>query len=317
MNKNAKKIILATWLLSTSVTLTFCQNITKQSMKANTLQPKDLDSLVASYTTMPAYYVDYSNSGCMFEIRINDGYTEKLFDPGNSGGTLLPINTEILKSGKQTFWVRLYPNPGEKVMTAKNPFTLEIGYKDFKVESGTEGRPWHSVYKMPPVVVPDSGLPYYEFSGEFEATVPYQIKGWSDCIDLREIPDIEQRVVAKFNELRELRMSKQVDKYNAIVNEKNMELAVCFYKSTSEYDSDIQDDNKNLLNKEAELYQPIEDYNLVFYCDGRLVTLESKKLGGFPSSLLWLKEIEGGTRYTVYDMRLGIRQGTNELIPIR
>lgn len=313
MIKIARKFILTIWLLSTTVTLIHCQTQNPQTM-----QPAiNLDSLLSTYTSMPNYYASYSNSGCRFDLRINDGYTEKIFRPGNSGGTLLPINGKILKSGKQTFSVRLYPNPGEEVITAKNPFTLEIGYKDFKVESGTEGRPWHSVYKMPPVVVPDSGLPYYEFSGEFEAIVPYEVRGWSDCIDLREIPDIEQRVVAKFKEIRRLMIENDFEQYSKLCASKDLDLGICFYNTNQDYMQELKNHYKSISEGKPEEYQSIEDYNLVFYADGRLVTLESNKRKGYCSALLWLRKLDGANRSMVFDMRLGIRQGTNELVPIR
>lgn len=69
-------------------------------------------------------------------------------------------------------------------------------------------------------------------------------------------------------------------------------------------------------------YQPIEDYNLVFYADGRLVTLEKydKEFEYYHNSaLLWYSEKnEDGTAVAhYYLLQFGIRKGTNELVLIQ
>lgn len=273
------------------------------------------DSLLATYTTRPAYYVRFGNNGCLFDLRINDVYTEKMTYPGRIGGTIKPINTEILKSGKNKVSLRIYPFSGEQMITERKPFHLQVIYKDFALPLGE--RPWHTVLEMPAIIVPEEGLPYYEYEAEFEAEVPYQITGWSDCIDLRQVPDIEQKVVEEFKRIRGLMVDRKFDELEALLEFKNYDVGIPLYE-TSQYQQDSWIEYiADIKEGDTDEWQPIEDYELVFYADGRLVTLESKKERGAPSALLWL-QYGGETYRSVYfDMRLGVRKGTDKFIPIR
>ena len=280
---------------------------------------KTLDALVKSYRTIPNYYIYFTNVGCLYEIRVNDILKAKIWEEGHSGGTSTPINSAILCSGRQRVSVRLYPEPGDSLITSIEPFTLKIGYKDFAEESP---RPWHWVWEMPTIEMPEGGVPYYEFEGEFEATVPRVVTGWSDCIDLRNIPDIEQRVVEKFKEIRELMKSKKIEQLTELLAYKRFDIAKAFHETSRELDWKLRGLNRELEEAYPEDWQEIEDYELVFYADGRLATLESKKEGGYKSALLriWEEDIDEKYYYlraVVYEMRLGIRKGTDELIPIR
>ena len=273
------------------------------------------DSLMYANTSQPAYYVRFGNNGCLFDLRINDVYTEKMVYPNRIGSTIKPINTEILRSGKNKVSLRIYPFPEEALITERKPFHLQVIYKDFSLPVGK--RPWHTVLEMPPIIVPEPGLPYYEYEAEFEAEVPYEITGWSDCIDLREIPDIEELVVAEFNNIRQMMVDRKLDKLRQILDYKNNELAVALYQS-SEYKQELwQEYISDIEDTDPDDWEPIEDYELVFYADGRVVTLESRKESGFPSALLWIKYGDEIFNYCYFDMRLGIRKGTDKLTPIR
>lgn len=294
-----------------------CNGQTKSNHMGTTLKEQ-----MASYTSKPVYYVEYSSSGCLVDIRINDSSVQKDYNPGVVGGAVITANTAILKSGKQKVTVRLIPYRDETLITEKEPFTLRIGYKDLIEPSGDEGRPWHWVMEMPPIVMPEEGLPYYEWSGEFEVKVPYQVVGWSDCIDLREIPDIEQRVVAKFNEFRQLLIDGKYDELKRLQYSKNYELAVMLYEDENDIEKDHMRNVADGESQDKSGYQPIEDYNLVFYADGRLVTLEKydKEFKYYHNTaLLWYTEEgeDGSVAYNSYLLQFGIRKGTNELVIIQ
>ncbi len=47
--------------------------------------------------------------------------------------------------------------------------------------------------------------------GEFEANVPYQYTYWDDCVDLRTIPDIEQKIVKEYEYVRKLIAQKNLE----------------------------------------------------------------------------------------------------------
>ncbi len=279
-----------------------------------------LDSLLTTYKSQPVYYAKYGNRGCLFELRINDMLTDELTRPRTIGETSTTINPAILKSGKQTFTVRLYPFPGETSITNENPFRLEIGYIDYAIEANEdEIRPWNVVFTLPAIEVPDEGLPYIELTGEFEATVPYQIKGCSDCVDLRTLPDIEERVVKEYQYVRELIALKKTKELREYFTERDYEAGVTLYESANDVDDYWDRNIKQKFEKYTkEELQPIEDYRLVFSGNGRSVSLRSKKKKGKPSALLFIKQEKGDPNFETYwiELHLGIKIGTNKLTAI-
>lgn len=283
--------------------------------------PKEnVDSYVYKNESRPVYYAKYGNRGCLFELRINDMLTDELTRPRTIGETSTTINPAILKSGKQTVTVRLYPFPGETSITNENPFRLEIGYIDFAKEANEdEIRPWNTVFTLPAIEVPDEGLPYIELTGEFEATVPYQIKGCSDCIDLRTLPDIEERVVKEYQYVRELIALKKTKELREYFTERDYELGITLYESNDAADNYWNKHVRSKLEKYTkEELQPIEDYRLVFSGNGRSVSLRSKKKKGKPSALLFIKQENGNPNFESYyiELHLGIKIGANKLTAI-
>jgi hypothetical protein len=321
---NIKQLILLI-MLATTFNCQYSHKAYKDFLLKEEQDMQKLDSLLASYESQPSYYVEYSNDGCLYDIRINDEYVDKIWTDLSTGGTVCPINTEILYSGKQKVSVKLLPVPGETMIRGIEPFTLRIGHKDFaeQPEDG-EARTWHWVLEMPKIEIPEEGIPSFEYEAEFEAQVPYRITGWLDCIDLRQIPDIEARVVTEFKRIRQLLLDEKYEEYKMLRHCKFMEIAKAFYFSSEEYQKDWEDDLREFKAASKEEWQEIEDYELVFYANGRLVTLESKKYDGYESALLRMV-IEDSPYDQEYDdihakfyyLHLGIRRGTNEFILLR
>ena len=302
-----------------------CSNAQNKQEHSNVKEignvPKEnVDSYVYKNESRPVYYAKYGNRGCLFELWINLKLTDELTRPRTIGETSTTINPAILKSGKQIVTIRLYPFPGETSITNENPFRLEIGYIDFAIEANEdEIRPWNVVFTLPSVEVPDEGLPYIELTGEFEATVPYQIKGCSDCIDLRTLPDIEERVVKEYQYVRELIALKKIKELKEYFTERDYEAGVALYESSNDIDNYWNQHVKQRLEMfTKDELQPIEDYRLVFSGNGRSVSLRSKKKKGKPSALLFIKQEDGNPNFKFYciELHLGIKIGTNKLTPI-
>ena len=284
-----------------------CSNAQNKQEHSNVKEignvPKEnVDSYVYKNESRPVYYAKYGNRGCLFELWINLKLTDELTRPRTIGETSTTINPAILKSGKQTVTIRLYPFPGETSITNENPFRLEIGYIDFAIEANEdEIRPWNVVFTLPSVEVPDEGLPYIELTGEFEATVPYQIKGCSDCIDLRTLPDIEERVVKEYQYVRELIALKKIKELKEYFTERDYEAGVALYESSNDIDNYWNQHVKQRLEMfTKDELQPIEDYRLVFSGNGRSVSLRSKKKKGKPSALLFIKQEDGNPNFKFY-----------------
>lgn len=327
------KMVLAMGLLS-MLGLGSCANAQKKSVKEIKVEEKEtnqnmedckkrkietLDSLLNEYQTKPVYYIVYSNRGCLVDIQVNGFSTEKIMNEEATGEAAVTINTNILRSGKQKVSVKLTPLPEDKVITESKPFTMKIGYQDSMEELDENADTWHWVLEMPRIEVPENGLEVYEYNGEFEANVPYNAIGYSDCIDLRTIPNIEEMVVKKFQEMRLLIQNRQYKTIQDIQYEKYYDIALTLYQSSSDVLQSWQDDIELYEKADKKDYLEINDYNLVFYADGRLVTLEKQtdKYGWWASALLWIKDDGEYWKGVDFPQRWGIRKGSKDLVLIR
>ena len=72
-------------------------------------------------------------------------------------------------------------------------------------------RIWHKVFELPEIEIPEEGLPQIEIEKEFEAQVPYEITTWDEYVDLREISNIEQKVVEEYKRVRQMIAEKKIN----------------------------------------------------------------------------------------------------------
>lgn len=282
--------------------------------------PKEnVDSYVYKNESRPVYYAKYGNRGCLFELRVNDILMTEITYPTNIGEALITINPTIFKSGKQTIEVHLSPIKGEEVISNAKPFRLEIGYYDSTEEVDESGEAtWHTVFTLPDIEIPEKGLPYIDMRGEFEANVPYQYTYWDDCVDLRTIPDIEQKIVKEYEYVRKLIAQKNLEQLKKYFMPSYREFAITIYQTKEDIDLSWNNTCKLIKKYSTSDLQPIEEYRIVYSSNGRSVSLRSNKYGGFPSALVFVKEVNSGAELECgyIELHLGMKKGTDKLIPL-
>ena len=282
--------------------------------------PKEnVDSYVYKNESRPVYYAKYGNRGCLFELRVNDILMTEITYPTNIGEALITINPTIFKSGRQTVEIHLSPIEGEHVISNKKPFRLEIGYYDSTEEVDESGEAtWHTVFTLPDIEIPEKGLPYIDMKGEFEANVPYQYTYWDDCVDLRTIPDIEQKIVKEYEYVRKLIAQKNLEQLKKYFMPSYREFAITIYQTKEDIDLSWNNTCKLIKKYSTSDLQPIEEYRIVYSSNGRSVSLRSNKYGGFPSALVFVKEVNSGAELECgyIELHLGMKKGTDKLIPL-
>ena len=237
----------------------------------------------------------------------------------NIGEALITINPTIFKSGRQTVEIHLSPIEGEHVISNAKPFRLEIGYYDFAEEVDESGeRIWHTVFTLPDIEIPEKGLPYIDMRGEFEANVPYQYTYWDDCVDLRTIPDIEQKIVKEYEYVRKLITQKDLEQLKKYFMPSYREFAITIYQTKEDIDLSWNNTCKLIKKYSTSELQSIEEYRIVYSSNGRSVSLRSNKYGGFPSALVFVKEVNSGAELECgyIELHLGMKKGTDKLIPL-
>ncbi|MFS3049777.1 hypothetical protein [Bacteroides ovatus] len=301
-----------------------CSNAQNKQEHSNVKEignvPKEnVDSYVYKNEGRPVYYAKYGNRGCLFELRVNDILMTEMTYPTNIGEALITINPTIFKSGRQTVEIHLSPIKGEDVISNAKPFCLEIGYYDSTKEVDESGEAtWHTVYTLPEIEMPEKGLPYIDMKGEFEANVPYQYTYWDDCVDLRTIPDIEQKIVKEYEYVRKLIAQKDLEQLKKYFIPSYQEFAITIYQTKEDIDLSWNNTCKLIKKYSTSELQSIEEYRIVYSSNGRSVSLRSNKYGGFPSALVFVKEVNSGAELECgyIELHLGMKKGTDKLIPL-
>ena len=301
-----------------------CSNAQNKQENSNVKElgnvPKEnVDSYVYKNESRPVYYAKYGNRGCLFELKVNDILMTEITYPTNIGEALITINPTIFKSGKQTIEVHLSPIKGEDVISNAEPFRLEIGYYDSAEEVDESGEAtWHTVFTLPDIEIPENGLPYIDMKGEFEANVPYQYTYWDDCVDLRTIPDIEQKIIKEYEYVRKLIAQKDFEQLKKYFIPSYQEFAITIYQTKEEIERSWKNTCKLIKKYSTSELQSIEEYRIVYSSNGRSVSLRSNKYGGFPSALVFVKEVNSGAELECgyIELHLGMKKGTNKLIPL-
>lgn len=301
-----------------------CSNAQNKQEHSNVKEignvPKEnVDSYVYKNESRPVYYAKYGNRGCLFELRVNDILMTEITYPTNIGEALITINPTIFKSGRQTVEIHLSPIEGEHVISNKKPFRLEIGYYDSTEEVDESGEAtWHTVFTLPDIEIPEKGLPYIDMKGEFEANVPYQYTYWDDCVDLRTIPDIEQKIVKEYEYVRKLIAQKNLEQLKKYFMPSYREFAITIYQTKEDIDLSWNNTCKLIKKYSTSELQSIEEYRIVYSSNGRSVSLRSNKYGGFPSALVFVKEVNSGAELECgyIELHLGMKKGTDKLIPL-
>lgn len=301
-----------------------CSNAQNKQEHSNVKEignvPKEnVDSYVYKNEGRPVYYAKYGNRGCLFELRVNDILITEMTKSTNIGEALITINPTIFKSGRQTVEIHLSPIKGEDVISNAKPFCLEIGYYDSTKEVDESGEAtWHTVYTLPEIEMPEKGLPYIDMKGEFEANVPYQYTYWDDCVDLRTIPDIEQKIVKEYEYVRKLIAQKDLEQLKKYFIPSYQEFAITIYQTKEDIDLSWNNTCKLIKKYSTSELQSIEEYRIVYSSNGRSVSLRSNKYGGFPSALVFVKEVNSGAELECgyIELHLGMKKGTDKLIPL-
>lgn len=332
--KNFAIIIFTSFLFLQS-----CAQSNNEMNKQTTQALGNLYKDVQHYDQRINYHADIFIGGCNFEVLINDFPFERYFDVGNGAiSTSIPINTAILKSGTQTWKIRIYPIHDVKQINgiiAKVPrasiqegarVEIKIGRIRYK-ENGDIGKQFEKVldFKAPLIKdektgknkLADAGKTYTEYSGTFEANVPYNLSGWQNSEDLRDIDaeTLKQEVAKEYE-----KMSKWIEDRNLIniaeakLKSKKEEAQALFYNNTenAEYITDFIDTWGHSNIK----MQPLENYSLQYYGDGKVVTLISNV---YKKSPLWatFKDDKNQDNYLIYTLYFHRPKGKTTLEIIR
>ena len=314
-----KKAILTLFLL---LSLQSCSQKTMITQNPNITADnlvEEITKQVKHYPSEPQYVMHYFNGVCNFEIYINDFKVVKSFN-NESFKTSKRINPFLLSKNNQ-LKIILYPRD------SVNKLNLQAGL-DLKVNS-YENTDRFSIEKQQSNLfiyqTPEDENGFFKYAGKeyFEQTVtftlpevPYKIEGWKDSQDLRNFDKklLEQKVLQAYQMIQKSFKERDLDKIAQFSYNKMKDQAIAQYFDEEE----MQEGWEELISiagaDNLEFF-PLENYELVFYGEGRLVGLKSKKKDkGFrgASALLCKFKREGKSVGAELDYLLHIPKGKTE-----
>lgn len=263
------KLLVIIAVLFCTITTGSCQSTTKK-MEQKEMKEKLVKSL-KEYSEKRMYYVQVNKGGCRVELDVNDLLLHNDFTEWGSTGSI-PMNLSILKSGKQSLQVKIYPTSQQKTLTDITRLQVVVTYGETP-NSSIEEQVTVLDWNLPKDII-DQKLPYYETTLNFDATVPYDYTYRLDgAADLRKIPNIERMALEKMKEIRQLYEAGDVETYWNMVFDKYAQYANSLYQTPENISEDIEEDVILWGQHKNRKIFPINDYETLFYTEGKIITL--------------------------------------------
>ncbi|PXY40617.1 hypothetical protein DMB65_11965 [Flavobacterium cheongpyeongense] len=282
----------------------------------------------------PMYYLKYSQNICYSEILVNDIPLNKNYKELGSGRTI-SINNYIFKSGIQKITFRLYPAVKGKdfdyhTLNEETDMKIVITESD-NAKRNNKGKEMAS-YLTPTITKTDqygnpvtqfiaTGKTYYEASFTFEAKVPYEFPSLDNGQDLREWNQkrLQEKVLDFYKNQWNILNNKKREEYFSYVEKKEKEICQSLFSTERDLEETLIEYLEPFTIKNYQI-QPLENYKLKFYGDGKIVCLEltsnDSKMRG--KSALWAKFDEGdGMIADFFKIYLYIPEGKDELEILR
>ena len=236
-------------------------------------------SYIKEYKTTPVYSCQVNKYNCRLIIEIERDVDYR-FVENNGESMMLPLNSMLVKSGMQKAIIKVYPFEGEEYIDAGANIGLTFYYAPDKDSNLSEYQKI-TTFSLPKDIG-EQKLPYYEAVVEFEAKVPFDYsEELVQAKNLKQIPDIEEKVVAKFNQLREICVNLKDVGYRKEILHRIQKLYNAMYvKKNLKFIGEKYEKKYGLVNDIAKNreFLAIENYDIQYYADGKIVALWQKNL---------------------------------------
>lgn len=252
-----------------------------------------------------SYFLLTVTKGCSFRVLLNDIPIKEHFAGWSFDGELF-LNQFIAKSGIQKLKIEFYPVKGheENSFDDERPIHLEV--RKF-IKGDTPDLLDYDTISINPIPKIEKGTTHYVYETEFHADVPYNIPILDECIRLDTIPNIEELVKEQYNELKTLYEKRKYAQFLQKFDISRQRIAVANYYREGR----MEKENKWVIDAMKEAYKkvaPIENYKLLFYGNGKLVTLTDKT-----DSLATFRLDDGGDSFWPVTFYLGKRKSSDKL----
>ena len=284
-----KKIINLLLLLILTQTVS-CQEKNINTM--NNTYNREKDYVIFENQPKTCYFIKVNSQKCHYKILLDDFLVYSYNDTYPAYSVRPMLNSKILKSGEQKLSIIVTPQNGER-LTRNSDLTIRLlRYSDMSNKADFGGVNTILEWEMPPID-DKNPLPFVKFDTTFKADVPYEMNTINYAIDLTKTNKdvLLKEVVEKYKEYHQY-ISNDYDKYNQEAKQKILSSVVPNYKTKTELENILAENKKDFENdKYNSTLQPIENYKMVLYGNGRVAALERIKDGG---RIIWCKDPKTG-----------------------
>jgi hypothetical protein len=230
---------------------------------------------VREYDKRPEYRLRIYSSNCNWQLKLNDMPIDKFTEAQGGKSGNLPLNYMIPKSGIQELKLLVQPLKGDKTLGEYATFRMTLEY--YK-----DNQDYDNFMEIYSFVLPIDSVkeaPQFDHSYNFEAEVPYIMYDWNNSKNLKDVPDIEKKILKKYEELKSILINVNKESYFRLKKKTYIVMYQTFYTSKSRIQDDLNEDDEFLESARGASFYPIEEYKLVFHANGKVAELIRKDGG--------------------------------------
>lgn len=324
---------ITTALLLTILYVSGCAQEVKDKVMSSGDRISYLSEKVRRFNQEPLYQLEVE-SVLSFSILMNGCPVYSNFDQ-RPGMARVDINPYILKSGQQQVTIALYPGYDgqgtvKQYLENGSKFSLKIEKTGWDKGGNLKTPEEIVLYKTANETTDLAKLKTYKKDIHFKADVPYQLEGWTNGQDLTQLDrvQLEQQVLSFYRQMLSAFENKEDDDLNTKFLKADAEWCQALYfpkdiitkfQTTKGRKGKSVATTLSTSTRNSRTFYSLQNYDLKFYGDGRLVRLESREGANRGESLLGYEDIDknGLNRKTFVDMLLYMPKGSNSLEIIR
>ena len=298
---------------------------------------EEITKQVKHYPSEKVYKIRYSNDNCYFDMFVDGIRAYRYPGRGVVGSTAIEINELLFHSGKHTISYKMYPLytlEEEGVTTTQNTLVnnsyVALKVKSYDLKNEEADDILYAEYTTPNIAIKNAqgdsisykfagaGKTYYEGSFEVELEVPYQLQPpFATAQDLRKMDQklLMTKLLAKYKEVWQIYKNRELDNIARLEFDNLKHYAISNYETKETIAEDWEVFYNVFKNNSTLEMQPIANYKLEFFADGKLVALmlDTKDNNLRGNTALWAKiEYEGDIHPLFFNSYFYIPQGETE-----